>query len=360
MQSTNTVIAVVLVVVVVSGLVYVYRDAPFPWSHDSYQSALDRPGRTVKDRSHDLRRPSGVDLTLEKEAKAYIQEITEVETEPVTARSADDFVTQDQPISMLPRESVEVVVPAEIAADPSLTADTPITVIRETEQIEISSPEQLAAEAGADLDQPIKILKDGKIKETTVREVLEDYADTPDAPISIVKKVETLEVTTVGELRSDELLMAQPEIKIIRKPYRLETTTVGELLMGEPLVDGNTIFYVRSVSNSDDQGMWGIVHHALVDNFARGIAIRRGADISTYQVEIPQDADERLPDESSSFLGRSIDRKTRESYVYNVDQGRMGRNPDLIYPGQEIVIVGFQPEELVAIYQHFVARASTN
>ena len=52
-----------------------------------------------------------------------------------------------------------------------------------------------------------------------------------------------------------------------------------------------------------------------------------------------------------------ISDKTSKSYVYNYENGKMGRNPDLIYPGQEIVIISFTPEELAEIYQHFVARS---
>jgi hypothetical protein len=79
--------------------------------------------------------------------------------------------------------------------------------------------------------------------------------------------------------------------------------------------------------------------------------------VRKYQVEIPPDADQRLEDQSSSYLGRMIDQKTRSTYVYNYEKGSMGRNPDLIYPGQELVIVGFSPEELISIYEHFVARS---
>ena len=32
----------------------------------------------------------------------------------------------------------------------------------------------------------------------------------------------------------------------------------------------------------------------------------------------------------------------------------MGRNPDQIFPGHEIIIVDFAPEELIGIYKHFV------
>ena len=104
---------------------------------------------------------------------------------------------------------------------------------------------------------------------------------------------------------------------------------------------------------TDEQGIWGIVQFGLIENFARGMAVRRGEEIETYTVQIPKDADERLDDQSSSFLGRLIDRKTKDSYVYNYRENRMGRNPDTIYPGQEIVIINFEPGELEAIFEHF-------
>jgi hypothetical protein len=69
-------------------------------------------------------------------------------------------------------------------------------------------------------------------------------------------------------------------------------------------------------------------------------------------LKIPENADE--PNESgySSFLGKFLVRKTKESYVYNYKNGRMGKNPDYISPGQEVVISRFSKEELVEIYKH--------
>ncbi len=43
------------------------------------------------------------------------------------------------------------------------------------------------------------------------------------------------------------------------------------------------------------------------------------------------------------------------SYVYNYKQNRMGRNPDYVAPGQEIVIINFEPGELISIYKHFAS-----
>ena len=113
---------------------------------------------------------------------------------------------------------------------------------------------------------------------------------------------------------------------------------------------------MRTVQSGDGQGIWGIVHHGIIDNFARGVAIRRGEAVNTYRVDIPPDADEVRNDRTSSFLGRLIFDKARESHVYNYRLNRMGQNPDTIFPGQELVIIQFRPQELVSIYRHFVEQ----
>ncbi|MEX2517251.1 MAG: hypothetical protein WD572_10160 [Gammaproteobacteria bacterium] len=292
---------------------------------------------------------------LRAEALRYIEEITDPTDELVEIDRADDFVNRDEPLSLFPRQSFEERTLTELDAE--LDPDAPITVVREQEQVEISSPREIIIESAGNLELPVKILMGGKVREMTVGEVLDRYPD-PNTPISLIKRVEHLEVTTLAELHNNDSIAADETLKVIREPYRLKTTTVGELLMDQKQ-DNNVIFYVRNVTEDDKQGLWGIVHNGLVKNFASGIAIRRGEQVRNYQVEIPPGADERNEDFSSSFLGRMIVRKTTESYVYNYQNGGMGQNPDLIRPGQELVIIGFTPDELVDIYEHFVSRSES-
>ena len=270
--------------------------------------------------------------------------------------TADHFVTSDQAISLLPAETVEQGSAAELLTDPDLEPDSPITVVKEIEQVEVISPQRLIAESGGDLEQTITVLAGSETIETTVREALETHAANPEQPITIVKKVRYYEITTPRELQLelDQTVQGEALIGLIKKPYRLEAATIAELLIKEKLIDPDSIFYVKTVDHDDDQGIWGIVHQGLISNFARGMAIRRGQQINTYQVEIPPLADETLADHSSSFLGRMISDKTHNSYVYNYRNNRMGRNPHSLYPGQEIVIIKFSPTELIDIYKHFV------
>ena len=190
------------------------------------------------------------------------------------------------------------------------------------------------------------------VEQITVRDALERMRTEPEKPLSIVRTVRHFEVMTLRELLDSEE-DDDAFLKVVLQPYRIEAATLADLLRLHATRSPDTISYLHTVQPTDEQGIWGIVHFGLIENFARGMAVRRGEEIETYTVQIPRDADERLEDQSSSFLGKLIDRKTKESYVYNFRENRMGRNPDTIFPGQEIVIINFEPGELEAIYEHF-------
>jgi hypothetical protein len=340
-------IIVVGLAIVLGVLVFLYRSSLFP---DEKVRAVDSAPST---QSATVPTPAP---SVEKQAEAFVAKLAETQAEPVPAKSADHFVSKDQIISLLPESTIEFTTPKDIERNPTLEPDTPITVIREVEQLEATSPEKIIAEAGGDLNKLVKILDDGEVRELTVREVLQRYAANPDEPISVVKTFQYFEITTPAEIAQDTTLKPDQEIKIITKPYRLEAATIAELLMREGKFDPDSIFYVRTVRAGDDQGIWGIIHDGIVTNFAQGMAIRRGKEVNTYKIDIPRDADELLEDHSSSFLGKLIHRKALESHVYNFKENRMGQNPDYVSPGQEIVIINFEPEELISIYKHFVAE----
>ena len=335
--------------------------------------------------------------TAEAEAKQYVEMLTATTPQTIPVDKADHFVTQEHVLSLVPEDMIESVSVDELANDDALTAETPVTVVREVEQIETAAPEQLIAESGGDLDSRLRVLvkyddspddaeqnvavqsdtergdagqsvagqtdaEQGDtgqtvaptVEQITVREALERLLAEPEKPISVIRTVRYFEVMTLRELLDTEE-DADTFLNVVTRPYRLEAATLADLLRRQKTENPDSIFYLHTVQPTDKQGIWGIVHFGLIDNFARGMAVRRGEDVETYTVRIPRDADERLHDRSSSFLGKLIDRKTKESYVYNFRDDRMGRSPDRVYPGQEIVIINFQPEELVSIYKHFAS-----
>jgi hypothetical protein len=347
----RSVLIVVGIAVVLAALGFFFQDSLFT----SDERLAVEPAPT--DQAETQTQTAAVAVpNVESQAKAYITKLTETQAEPIPAKNADHFVSKDQIISLLPESTIEFTTPKDLASNPALEPDTPITVIREAEQIETVTPEKIIAESGGDLSRTIKILDGDEVLELTVREVLQRYAANPDQPISVVKTIQYFEITTPGEIARDDTLAPDQELRIITKPYRLEAATIAELLMRDGKYNPDSIFYVRTVRSGDNQGIWGIIHDGIMTNFAQGMAIRRGKEVNTYKIDIPRDADELLQNQSSSFLGKLIHRKAAESHVYNFKKNRMGQNPDQITPGQEIVIINFEPEELIGIYKHFVAE----
>jgi len=341
----RTALIVAGAVAVLGTLGFVFRESLFPGEEPRSEIPAPAPQSAAK--------PAA---SVDDQAEAFIAKLTKTQPQPVPAKNADHFVSKDQIISLLPESIIELTTLQDIERNPALKPDTPITVILEAEQVELATPEKIIAEAGGDLNKTVKILDGDQVREMTVREVLQRYAANPDEPISVVKTIQYFEITTPAEIAQDTSLAPDQELKIITKPYRLEAATIAELLMREGKFDPDSIFYVRTIRDTDVQGIWGIIHDGIMSNFAQGMAIRRGKEVDTYKVDIPRDADELLSDQSSSFLGSLIHRKTAESYVYNFKKNRMGQNPDQILPGQEIVIINFEPEELIGIYKHFVAE----
>jgi hypothetical protein len=127
-------------------------------------------------------------------------------------------------------------------------------------------------------------------------------------------------------------------------------------LLDETQSDEKRIFYLHAVNVSDEQGIWGIIQKGLMGTFSKGITLPTAN--GTLKALIPQDADEQLSSKKSSFLGKLLNYKVLTTYVYNYEQGNIGKNPDYIKPGQQLIIVTFTEQELMSIYQHFIKQES--
>lgn len=118
--------------------------------------------------------------------------------------------------------------------------------------------------------------------------------------------------------------------------------------------DGRRIFYIHAVNPHDKQGIWGILQHGLTDTFAKGITLS-DKDI-LIKATIPEAADETLANKKSSFLGKLLHDKVATTHIYNFQQGLLGQNPNLITPGQQLIIVTFTEDELLTIYHHYAQQ----
>jgi len=122
-------------------------------------------------------------------------------------------------------------------------------------------------------------------------------------------------------------------------------------LLSETQSEKKRIFYLHAVNPTDEQGIWGIIQQGLMGTFSKGITLSHAN--GEVKALIPQDADEILSSKKSSFLGKLLNDKVLTTYVYNYDQGYIGKNPDFIQPGQQLIIVTFTEEELMSVFQHF-------
>jgi hypothetical protein len=292
---------------------------------------------------------------IEKEAEKRIESLKGELREPINLERADHFVDAKTVLSKRERRIITTT-PKTLLEDLSIGPKAEIKLLVEEEKVSITTPRALMENRTIHPDTPIRVLKeDGVIVETTPGKLMADSSITPDTPIKVVEKVERVAVTTPEELRKTAPSLDTPIKVIVEKPG--EALTLAQLLPGERDLQKDT-FYVHAVTGEDLQGIWGILQRGLMDQFLKGVAIPAGEIPrgQLLQLRIPEDADEPRRNGYSSFLGRVLDRKTKESYVYNYSSGRMGKNPDYIYPGQELVISRFSREELVEIYKHFARK----
>ncbi|MGI9332162.1 MAG: hypothetical protein ACR2RL_03305, partial [Gammaproteobacteria bacterium] len=295
---------------------------------------------------------------LEVEARQHVARLATPVAAPIAAAGADQFVAPDQIIELVPRPRTRRRTLAALARDEDLNADSPLTIVRRTERVEDMSATALIVESAGDMNSPVRVVDGNKVREMTLGQALREMRELGMRSLRVVRSVPRFETTTLNELRAQGT--DEDAVFEIVDPADTPAHQVRlrDLLPAGVKFDPNSVFYVRTVTTNDEQGLWGLVQRGLTENFARGVAVNRGDRIETYAVDIPRHADEMRPDRRSSYLGRLIHAKTGQSYIYNLYERRMGRNPNDIHPGQEIVIINFSPEELIAIYKHFAGPRS--
>lgn len=339
----------------------------------------DAPNAAKVERALEVAR---ADATLDEEASAFIKALSTPSTAVIPASEADHFVTYE-PAAPTAHAGAPTVTPPTVQAPPgpASTARPPATevtraddapapprpsprrtapgvpaqtvVVREIalDDLALGAPTELppAMElVTAVAEQPATVaLEPLRPHQPSIGAALE-----PPAPASMA-----LDLAAVGALGGAGQpvpgVSGQALRNLTKRELRADDPLIAELLRSAGATRPGALYYVRTVRPGDVQGIWGIIQSGLIDNFARGMAVRRGESLERYRVRIPRHADEPLSNSQSSFLGRLIHAKTRATTVYNLAEGRLEKDPDFIKPGQQIVIVDFTPEELTAIYRHF-------
>ncbi|SIS81830.1 hypothetical protein [Neptunomonas antarctica] len=191
---------------------------------------------------------------------------------------------------------------------------------------------------------------------------------TSDARVSILQtndvendtSVQTFSVTppsfTPHSNQPSENNTSLQQIKNIGRPSIGTQIRLKELL-DQSDTQGKRIFYIHAVNQNDAQGIWGILQSGLTDTFAKGITISTKKTL--VKATIPHFADETLVNSKSSFLGKLLHNKVETTHIYNFQEGLLGQNPNLIKPGQQLIIVTFTEEELLDVYRNFAQQGQT-
>ena len=285
------IIALILIIIAVS--TYLFLNKP--------ESAGDTPVVQSTDPASNASQLSTADT--EKAAKKVIKTLTEeTKDEALDIKQANNFVTGDQLLE-LPNMKTEA---AQV----------------ETIQTTLEAADNPQAQAQAQGVQTSTLVVKQPLASTVASE--------PDQIMKLISEENVIDTKTLS-----------PGDKIRLK----------ELLSNPDMAAGN-IFYIHAVTPNDMQGLWGILQRGLTNTFREGIKLSSNSG-QTLIAEIPELADEVLENQHSSFLGEFLYSKVNDIYIYNYQQGMLGKDPNLIKPGQQLVIVSYSENELIKIYEHF-------
>lgn len=301
--------------------------------------------------------PSSDEITT-AEAEAFVESLARPKDENVVINeNRDEFVRPDG-IILLPSLEERTTTLSELRKDRTLSDDTELT-LRYSERQETRTTLKETAEVSDDHMAKITIeTQDGETITDRLTNLLQRDDLDQEAPITLVEERQITREMTAGELDETEIDADIPlDVTINRGTQEI---VISDIIDTEQMAD-NSLLYLHRVTKRDKQGLWGIVQSGLIQRFRRGLQLEGlGSPGKTFRVEIPPDADEPLPSGLSSYLGRVLNRKVMTSYVYNFTTDTMGRDPNLIHPGQQLILIEFTQQELRDIYQFFAEDRREN
>lgn len=296
---------------------------------------------------------------IKQEAESFVDNLAnatgkETRSSPVTVTEQQgEFVRHDGTIA-IPKLEHRTTTIDKLMHDQTLDADTPLTLqFIETEK-QTTTLQDLD---NSTEDKTTKITleqADGSRRQAPLADLLNDKKVDKNAPITVITEHQHTEDLTVGELTESDISPSQAVTATIH--HGVEELSVKDIVQSGELPD-NALFYLHRVTERDKQGLWGIIQAGLIQRFRQGLTlegITRNKELA--KVTIPIDADEPLPTGLSSFLGKVLNRKVASSYIYNFSTQTMGHNPNLIHPGQQLILIHFTSDELKQIYVFFAEQ----
>lgn len=296
-----------------------------------------------------------ISKSIFQKATQHIETLTQPSESAIDIKTASHFVTADQllklPQTLIQTEVKLESVPTETTSQSENNTSNTSSNLNNQQtnltgsQAKPSDRQKIQTELPSlttSLDSStISVSPNTDLSDTDSPDTVKSFAVTTDSGLSatITSPVISSAINSSDNLNAQQI--AATEIRL-------------KELLDQPDSTQKQVFYLHAVRDADQQGLWGIIQYALIDTFAKGIQLP-GED-GIVKADIPADADERLLDKRSSFLGHVLQDKVEETYVYNYTKGTLGQNPDLITPGQQLVIVTFSEDELIKIYNFFIAE----
>ncbi len=287
----------------------------------------------------------------ENEADAFVDNLAAEQQQVITINENQDQFVRADSIIALPRLEERITTLEKLMADDSLEDDTPLTLNYTEESREQTTISDIGKREEDHIAPVTVVTESGEEITAPLAELLK--RDDVDDTVTEIRRENKQRQITAGELADSGIDKDQEmNVTINRGTQEL---AIKDILDDDTVTD-DSLLYLHRVTEADRQGLWGIIQAGLIDKFRRGMRIDGLGRQSTVSVTIPADADEPLPDGFSSFLGKILDGKATTSHVFNFKTNSMGRDPNLIYPGQQLILITFTPAELRDIYMYFAER----
>ena len=295
--------------------------------------------------------PTSQDQRIQQEAKQFVQNLSPAPSQPVTIKEHEDQFVRTDSLIHIPELQQRTTTPQALLNDKTLSDSQALTLDFTTQQDTPTTLAQLIKTID-DQTMPITIVtQDGQHITAPLVDIIQQGKIALDAPI-ILKTRHTHHLkTTLKKLKTLNIAPEQPVRATLEKGKQ---TLKLSALIPQAKDKSGSLFYLHRVTAQDKQGLWGIIQSGLIDKFRQGLPIKGiHQNKEIVKAVIPADADEKLPSGMSSFLGKILQNKVKTSYIYNFYTKKMGRDPNLIHPGQQLILIEFSPEELIEIYRYF-------
>jgi len=288
---------------------------------------------------------------IEQEAEVFVENLVKQTSETIIIEEYQDKFVRLDSVILLPEQERRITTINALMTDVALTPDTVVNLYYHKKEQQNTTLATLSMQTDDHNTLITIITSDGHKLQQTIAKLLDQKTVAPNDDIIYITKSKHKVITTIADLGHLDIPPYQTVIVVIS--HQKQAITVGDIIQSDQHKN-NALFYVHRVTEQDVQGLWGIIQAGLISTFRQGLSLEGISQNKDFlQAVIPENADEKLPSGLSSFLGKVLNDKVDNSYIYNYSNNSMGRDPNIIQPGQQVVLIHFTNDEIKQIYQFF-------